>query len=297
MAKFRKNGPFSAEEFDFMKQKQFEMTAGQIAEHLGRNVNTVIAHLKEMGVNGSKADILNLRKREDWKVIKGQLTPEELVLFEWHWDNIVQQFKEEIYHTEGMQVINAIKHEILANRMLTDQKKIIDLIESLSYKLQAEEDSVDPDLHRISSLEKQISNLCQVQEVNNKEYRENSKKLGETLQGLKATRQQRKAQVEDSKTNFAQWMSRVQDDPAKKREMGINMEKMRLAKYEELKRLGKLHRFENGEYDRPILSPDTIDFEDEEPFNGTGVQGADNDIGERPDNENQEDAINRPSED
>jgi predicted transcriptional regulator len=291
VAKSKKNGPFSAEEFDFIKQKQFEMTAGQIAEHLGRNVNTIISHLKEMGVNGSKADILNLRKREDWKVIKGQLTPEELVLFEWHWDNIVQQFKEEIYHTEGMQVINAIKHEILANRMLTDQKKIIDLIESLSLKLQAEEDSENPDLHRISSLEKQIANLCQVQEVNNKEYRENSKKLGETLQGLKATRQQRKAQVEDSKTNFAQWMSRIQNDPAKKREVGINMEKMRLAKYAEIQRLSQLHRFENSEYDRPFLNCDSVNMEDMEIENEGEIHESGGEINQQSDISSAEDTI------
>ncbi len=257
--KAKKNGPFSAEEFELLKQKQHEWTAGEIAEHLGRNVNTVISHLKEMGVHGSKSDILNLRKREDWKILKGQFTPEELVLFEWHWDRIVQQFKEEIYHTEGMQVINGIKHEILANRMLTDQKRIIDLIESLNKKLEKEEDSGSPDLVRVSSLEKQISSLCQVQEVNNKEYRENSKKLSELLQSLKATRQQRKARAEESKTNFSQWMSLILDDPAKKKELGIFMEKMRLAKYEEIKRLSKPHRYENGEWDSPFLSADSLD--------------------------------------
>lgn len=254
----KKSGPFTSDEIAFLKANRDEMTPKEMAAKLGRNVSTVNTHLENISGNSTRADILNLKKRQDWKTIQKQFSPDELDTFEWHWNNIVRQFRDEIYHTEGMQVINGIKHEILANRMLTDQQKIISMIRELDEEIIKEQSSGAPDTLRISNCERQIASLCGVQEVNNKEYRENSKKLSDTLQQLKATRDQLRSKVEDAKKNFSTWIQRVIEDGDLRRELGINAEKMRLAKYAELKRLSKVHQYANGEFDRPILNCTTV---------------------------------------
>ncbi len=255
----KKSGPFTSEEINFIKDKATELSAKEIATRLGRNVNTINSYLQQITGVGSKADILNLKKRQDWKTIQKQLSPDELETFEWHWNNIVKQFKDEIYHTEGMQVVNAIKHEILANRMLTDQQKIITMITRLDEEIIKEQASGAPDNLRISNCERQIASLCAAQEVNNKEYRENSKKLGDTLQQLKSTREQRITKVEDAKKNFSAWMTRILEDAGLRKDLGVSAEKMRLAKYEELKRLAKPFKFADGSVDRPILNCETVE--------------------------------------
>lgn len=259
----KKNGPFSNKELDYLRRNINTLTPQEMADELGRNVNTVISHLSEMDSKGSKAEILNLSKRADWPLIKKQLSKDEQAIFEWHWKNIVQQFKEEIYHTEGMQVVNAIKHEILANRVLSDQQRVLNNIEELNAKVCQEMEEDNPDMRKIDMMEKQISSLCMVQEANNREYRENSKKLSEILTALKGTREQRISKVEDSKTNWTVLMKRLLEDPRMKKDWGVYAEKMRLAKYEEVKRLGKLHRYENGEYDMPVYSSTTLELEKE----------------------------------
>lgn len=257
----KKSGPFTQDELNFLRSNMDTMTVAQMADKLGRNPSTVSSYVSQLDSTGTKTDILQLRKRQDWKTIQQQLSPEELETFEWHWNNIVKQFKEEIYHTEGMQVINAIKHEILANRMLTDQRKLMISIQQLEGEMAKEQRADQPDMVRIGNLERQICSLSSAQEVNNKEYRENSKKLAETLQALKGTREQRIAKVEDAKKNFSIWMKRLMEDPNMRRELGVHGEKMRLATYQELQRLGAPHKYANGEIDRPILCEATLDIE------------------------------------
>ncbi len=257
----KKSGPFTKDEIDFLRANMDSMTPAQMAERLGRNPSTVSSYIAQLDSTGTKSDILQLRKRQDWKTIQQQLSPEELDTFEWHWNNIVKQFKEEIYHTEGMQVINAIKHEILANRMLTDQRKLMISIQQLEGEMAKAQREEPPDMVRIGNLERQICSLSSAQEVNNKEYRENSKKLAETLFALKSTREQRIAKVEDAKKNFSVWMKRLMEDPNMRKELGVHGEKMRLATYQELQRLGAPHKYANGEIDRPILSEQTLDIE------------------------------------
>ena len=47
-------------------------------------------------------------------------------------------------------------------------------------------------------------------------------------------------------------------NPDTRRELGIEMEKMRLAMKEEEKRLSNYHQYEDGGVDQPFLTPDTV---------------------------------------
>lgn len=264
MAKEKRSGPLNETEQTFIRLNKDAMSPTDIALKLNRGVETVVKYIDQMDSTGTKHDIINLKKRHDWKVIQSQLSPSECELFEWHWNNIIKQFKDEIFHTEGLQVVAAIKHEILANRMLTDQRKIIMMIERLEKELEEELKTEYRDKVRIGDIEKQIAMLSAAQEANNREFRENSKKLSEILQALRATRTQRVEKLDASSKSFTAWMRRILEDNVYKRDVGQYCEKMRLAKDKEFLRLGAVHKFNNGEFDRCILSCDTVDLNEEE---------------------------------
>jgi len=260
MAK-KRNGPILQEERDFVKMNMSTMSAQEMADHLGRNPNTILSLMGQLDTNGVKDNILNLKKREDWPFVKQQFSDDEISLFEWHWNEIVKQFKDEIYHTEGIQIMNAIKHEILGNRALTEQHKIRTQMERLRKDVDAEYKMATPDKDKIFQIERTIATLAQSIEANNKEHRECVKELKESLKGLKSTRDQRLARVENSKISFQDWMVKIFSDKELQKRLGQWMEKMRIAKYGEKIRLGSPHKFMNGEIDRPFLNHETLEIE------------------------------------
>lgn len=267
MAKVKKNGPITQGEIDFIRLNMKNMSATDIAEALGRNPDTVLKYMNQMDTLGLKSQILDLTKREDWQTIQQQFTPEEIEVFKAHWNGVVQQFKEEIYYTESLQILAAIKHDIISNRVLIDQMKIKNEVARLEDELDDERDKVPKDLDRINSIEAQIAAYCAAEQINGKEFREGSSKLMSVLKDLKALRADRVSKVEDMKRSFASFMRNIIEDPAIKRELGGYMEKMRLAQEQEYIKLGTLHKYANGEYDRPLLNSQTVHFGKEEENN------------------------------
>lgn len=262
MAPPKKNGPITQDEKDFIRANMSNMGAKEIAEELGRNPNTVLNFMNSLEAVGSdNANILTLKKREDWNVIKGQFSDEEITVFEWHWNQITRQFVDELKFTESMQLINAIKHEILGNRALSDQRKLTLQILETEKKLEKERDKDPLDFQRVESLEKLMGSLSAALEVNNKEYRECNKKLGEVLASLKANRDQRLKNIQDSKKSFSTWIARLMEDKTMQRDFGRYAAKMRLAVEGEERRLGAGYKYADGQIDRPLLNENTIKIE------------------------------------
>lgn len=258
----KKNGPITQEEKDFIRLNMQVMSAKDIADELGRNPNTILSFMNSIdGNTGEKGSILNLKKREDWAMIKSQFSEDEIVLFEYHWAKICEQFREEIRYTESLQLLNAIKHEILGNRALTDQRKLTIQIGETEKKLDKERDKPTQDVQRIESLERLLGSLSAALEMNNKEYRECNKKLSEALTALKGSREQRLARVEDSKKSFNVWMARLISDKDLQKDLGQYAEKHKLAAELERQRLGRPFKFADGKIDRPLLNEDTLDIE------------------------------------
>jgi len=261
MAKNKKNGPLSEEEKVYIRSNMLNMSINQIGEELGRSPETISKYLGQMDMSDDKANILNLKKREDWSIIKKQFNEEEVAIFEWHWNEIIKQFADEIYHTEGMQLINALKHEILGNRALSAQMKLKKDIEAADKRLDDERSKDPMDFNKIDNLERLLSSLSQAIELNAKEYRECNKKLEDALKGLRALREQRLTRVEDGRKNFPVWMARLINDKTLQKELGVAAEKMRIAAEQEKLRFGKPYKYQDGMIDRPFLSMDTLQIE------------------------------------
>ena len=260
MSKIKKTGPLSTQEQSFIRLNR-EKSADWIAEEIGRNVETILKFLNQ-GDYGNKSDILSLEKREDYKVIKEQFSEAELEIFKSHWYGLTQQFKDEIQYSEAMTLLSAIKQEILANRILSDSRKVELEVARLSKEREDEMDNDPPDVDKLKAIEFQLASYAGAQSANHKAYIELADKLEKTFKALKITREQRLSKVEESKKSFPTWLRMLIEDETVKKQLGSYMEKMRLAAEIEQKRLGSVHLFANNEQDRPFLNSTTVMFEE-----------------------------------
>jgi predicted transcriptional regulator len=258
-----KKGRISKEEERIIARLIDNMTVEDIAKKLDRDVESINNFMKRkfrVGVSGEEAAAFSLEDRPYYHELSGQFTDEELELFKYHWSRIISQFKDDVFPTEELQVVDVIKLELLMNRCLKSNKdNITDM--NVFEKMVKEERAVDKedrDQDYILNLERQIAALRASQESLNRDYRELQSKKASMLREMKGTREQRIKRLEDSKQSFVSWVAHLMQDPDTMKKYGIEMEKMRLAMKKEGERLSALHKYEDGTIDQPFLTPDTV---------------------------------------
>ena len=262
-----RKGRFSKEEIAFIEQECESTPPEKIAESLSRDVGSVRKIIKEkLGKGLTRQEEIvhkagyDLRSRPYWGDLKEQFTPEELDMFVYHWSRIIAQFRDDVFPTEELQVVDAIKLEVLMNRALKEQKHSAESVASFE-KLILEErqkDFADQDTDTIFNLERQIAVLRAATESISKDYKDLQTKKNSMLKELKGTREQRVKRLEDSKQNFTGWLRKLIEDPHFGYQIGKEMEKMRLAMEHEQGRLSEYHKYEDGLVDQPFLTPETV---------------------------------------
>lgn len=262
-----KAGPWSTEDKEFISRNAGTMLPEEIAQKLKRNPEAVIKYMKKNGLMKyySKTQLDNQHEKlndiehsQYWKDLVKQFDPEELESFQYHWENVLKQFENDsILHTEEFQIIDMIKYEILMNRLLiqeTDVKRKIKQFET--YILDEKKSPLElQDKDSIANWEAQVAALYAATESLSKEYRALSVEKQKLLTGLKATREQRIKNLESSKESMAGWLRKMILDPQYRRDVGIYIEKMRIATQVEYERLSELHTYIDGQIDRPLLIP------------------------------------------
>jgi hypothetical protein len=239
------------------------MTVEDIAKKLDRDVESIDNFVKRkfrVGISGEEAAAFSLEDRPYYHELSGQFTDEELELFKYHWSRIIAQFKDDVFPTEELQVVDVIKLELLMNRCLKSNKdNITDMtVFEKMVKEERAKEKEDRDQDYILNLERQIAALRASQESLNRDYRELQSKKASMLREMKGTREQRIKRLEDSKQSFVSWVAHLMQDPDSMKKYGIEMEKMRLAMKKEGERLSALHKYEDGTIDQPFLTPDTV---------------------------------------
>ncbi len=234
-----------------------------IAKQLDRSVNSVEEYIKrklKIGLNTYEIAAYSLEDRPYWIELKAQFTDEELELFKYHWSRIISQFKDDVFPTEELQVVDVIKLEILMNRCLKGNKENIEQINTYDAMIKDERsrDKDQQDHDYIINLERQVASLRASQESLNRDYRELQAKKASMLREMKGTREQRIKRLEDSKQSFTSWVAAMMQDPERIKRYGIEMEKMRVAMRKEQDRLAELHQYDDGTIDQPFLTPDTV---------------------------------------
>jgi len=239
------------------------LTVEDIAQQLNRSVSSVQDYIKrefKIGLSNLEAAAYSLEDRPYWVELESQFTHDELELFKYHWSRIISQFKDDVFPTEEIQVVDVIKLELLMNRCLKGNKENIEQINTYDHMIQDERarDKDQQDHDYIINLERQVASLRASQESLNRDYRELQAKKSAMLKEMKGTREQRIKRLEDSKQSFTSWVAALMQDPERMKNYGIEMEKMRLAMSKEQERLASFHKYEDGTVDQPFLTPDTV---------------------------------------
>ena len=262
-----KKGRFSKQEISFIKDNCDHLSYEELGTKLDRDPESVESFVKSKlhkDVSSTQARSLqaeyDLKKRPYWKDLKEQFDSSELDMILFHWGRMIGQFKDDVLPTEEIQVLDTIKLDILMNRALKEQQKGMKDVEDME-KLVTDEKRKsieDQDMDLIFNIERQIAVLRAAQETLNKDYKDLGQKKAVMLRDMKATREQRIKRLEDSKETFIGWVKRLLEDPAHSRELGLNMEKMRIAADAEKTRLSEYHQYEDGGIDQPFLTPETV---------------------------------------
>ena len=258
-----KTGRLSKDEKRTIDRIAQSTTVEDIAKKLDRSIDSVEKYIKEnlrIGLSASEAAGYELEDRPYWTELRAQFTEDELSLFKYHWSRIISQFKDDVFPTEELQVVDVIKLEILMNRCLKGNKENIEQISTYEVMIGDERsrDKDQQDTDYIINLERQVASLRASQESLNRDYRELQAKKASMLREMKGTREQRIKRLEDSKQSFTSWVASMMQDPERMKRYGIEMEKMRAAMKKEEERLSSFHKYEDGTVDQPFLTPDTV---------------------------------------
>jgi len=116
----------------------------------------------------------------------------------------------------------------------------------------------DKDIEMIKQYSVQIDSLYKTCGTIQKEYTDLHSSKTKIFSALKATREQRIKQIENSKESFVDWVKELMKNPDKRKEYGVYMEKHRIATEVEYKRLSEFHVYDDKEVDVPILNSETV---------------------------------------
>lgn len=260
-----KKGRFSVDEMKFIEANAEVLSPQQIATQLDRDPESIHNWISEkIGFSAKQkkeAEVANeLKSKPYYRELDSQFSSDELEMFEFHFKKMWSQFKDDVFHTEEMQIIDTIKLEILMNRILKSQQENQKSIEDIE-RLVREEKSRDRDqrdMEMIVNFERQVAMLRASQETLSKDYKDLQARKATMLKDLKGTREQRIKAIEDSKQTFASLVKKIAIDPQYRTQLGIEMEKMRLATEKEKERLSEYTQYEDGQVDQPFLTPETL---------------------------------------
>lgn len=264
--KGQKAGPWSKEDKDFIQKQAGRMLPDKIAERLRRNPDAVKGYMAKHGLlkyyNETEVKVVETLSRiedsQHWPILVSQLSYEELESFKYHWRNMVKQFRDDILHTEELQIIDVIKLQILIDRRLTDTQKISQKITDIEEEVENLKAKSPVDEAKIGELQRELASWYASIEALSKDYVVLLKQKQELFTKLKGTREQRIKEIESSKSTLSGWIKLLLTDPQRRIDLGINMEKMRLATEVELERLSEYHTYADGEVDQMILNAETV---------------------------------------
>lgn len=264
--KSRRARPVSPSDRQFILEHINEDPAW-IADQLGKTKKTIEKHLRKLLVKkeleeareGSITALAVLHSKAYWKQLEKQYLDSELRSVEYHWCRLYDQFRSDTTHTEELQILKLIELEILISRCMTDKTNIIRELEEIEEEVEELQDSNSKkDQQRIDELKKLRLSYIATQQNNYQEYTKLLDNHNKLLKDLKATRDQRVKNIEDSKTTFFGWLKSLDDEEYRKKE-SRNMELFKIAMAREHDRLTNVHTYEDGTADQPLLTPeDTI---------------------------------------
>lgn len=262
----RKEGRWSKAEEKYMAQNYKSMTIEDISCQLNRNPATVERYIKERFYGGMEFvdevknnNDFDITKTPIWKEIKRQFSAEEQSIFLYNYSCIVNQFKYDVLPTERMQIIEVGRLDILISRALEKINEIRTQIDEINKEINRERELGEHgDRDRILQLETNRVAMNTATTNFSKDYKELLDKRASLFREIKGTREQRIKRIEDSKETLGTYIASLIENTKLRRDLGIEIEKVRLASEVELKRLSEYHTYLDGQVEQPILCAETI---------------------------------------
>ncbi len=221
--------------------------------------NKLLLNLSEDAQNSKKAEI-NIKQSAEWVEIEKQLSKDEQEMFLHHWREILAQFKNNVTHTEKLQIIDIIRNEVLINRVMIKIHNANSDIVQLNKELNDEMllDVTMRDTAKIVDNQQRAQAVSGAIGAYNREYKELMERKQNILRDIKGTREQRIKRIEDSKETITGWIAALIASPDIRQKLGILMEKTRIAQIVEYERLADYHTYHDGQMEQPILNSETV---------------------------------------
>lgn len=265
----RKRGKLSVADMNFIRQNCFDMPLKEIADSLNRTVVPVQKfidkeNLRMRNMTDDEHLLVRLRGRYYFKELRKQFSDDELIFFEHQWIDYFRQFSEDVTHTEEMEILEVIRTEVLINRGMEDRQEVVSNIERLNKLIEDEMAKPTPmqDTQALASFQTQLGAAMSSKSAYINEHEKLLTKKERLLKDLKGTREQRKRNADDAKTNFTSWLRQLDDKQVREKE-GFDMEIHRVAAEKAVSKLGEYHEYEDGTVDQPILNSNTLKEEEQ----------------------------------
>jgi hypothetical protein len=274
-----KTGRFSREELAYIKENITAIGLAGTAKALNRDPETVKKYALQAGIrfdNVTEEKALQvqisqeLEQSPEWDLLKEEFSDKELSYFQFRYAKLMAQFKNDVFASEETQIHQLIKFEILMNRNLRSTKKAVAQMRQLEARIaeihtaKADGDELDiTTKNLLNTLENQLLSLRNSQGSKSVEFVRLQEKHANIMKDLKATREQRMTRIENSKSSIITLLKEFREKEFQEL-TGKQMVITEAALRKETQRLGSLHKYEDGNMDRPVLSVDTLDISGKE---------------------------------
>jgi soluble cytochrome b562 len=263
MATKLKRGRISKSEQEYIRANHDTMTVEAIASHLRRSEDFVrqqIAALPTVEQNIEQGDwVSRLHASSFWPEIRKGLMGSEVGYFEKAWASYMDQFGSatDILATDELMIKDLVMLDIFSQRAITEQANTLRRIDELEKAIEKEEnlDEEDRNQMQLANWRTQVNSLYAAKTAISKQHLDYQQRKDAKLRDLKGSRDQRFKQIEESRRNIFELIKEL--DKRKRRvEEGRLAEKVKIAAERVRQDWNELHEFEDGEVDKPFLSPE-----------------------------------------
>lgn len=264
----KKRGVLSNEERNYIERNVHDLMVEDIAKHLNRTPATIKKYIHDNNLVGSidereqqqRSSLkARLQNKAYWPEIQKQFDEDELLYFIDLWVGTMIQFEEDVRWTEELQLTEWISFKIHVNRCLKEQQEHKAEVTRLQKLLNQEYSGPEEerDVNKIVSLQQQLDFSKGSIVSYTKRHTDLHSQANKIIKDLKGTRDVRIKRIDDGKTSWIGFLRMLEDEGAR-RQIGREMELMRLAKDASRKKMAEYHQFEDGTLDQPFLSDETL---------------------------------------
>ena len=266
-------GRISDEEGRFIERTLPLSSYKDVALQLNRKPETVRKWAQRNGISTDKISrkktvIEDIKRDKFFQQLDEMLTEDEIVLSHSIYLEMCQQFGNDIKYSERQEIIDYCIVTCQLNRELRKEKTIDEDMFKLNKekaKLKQKKDSKDDEddledewLEQIDEIDYAIADMKEERKETKIRQDKLMERKDKLLNSMNASRKNRANQLTDAAKNFVALTEYLQKNPEYRRDLGLQIEKMRLAIHAEWFRLSEIHKYADGVYDYPVFSSETV---------------------------------------